>query len=72
MVVRQHAVGWGEGPWVLLTPVKAKWVRVGVYLSRSPLSSFDSIDYFDKKLVLSDTFQSLINGMLNKDPVKRL
>ena len=23
-----HAVGWGEGPWVLVTPVKA--IRVGV------------------------------------------
>ena len=27
-VVRLNAVGWGEGPWALVTPVKA--IRVGV------------------------------------------
>ena len=26
-----HAIGWGEGPWALVTPVKAIRVGVGVY-----------------------------------------
>ena len=25
-----HAVDWGEGPWALVTPVKAIWVGVGI------------------------------------------
>ena len=25
-----HAAGWGEGPWALVTPVKAKMVWVGI------------------------------------------
>ena len=28
-----HAVGWGEGPWALVTPVKA--IRVGVGLIKT-------------------------------------
>lgn len=28
--------------------------------------------HFGKKLILSEKFQSLVNGMLNKDPAKRL
>ena len=26
-----YAVGWGEGPWALVTPVKANRVGVGLY-----------------------------------------
>ena len=30
-----HAVGWGEGPWVLVAPVKALGVGVGFYKNKS-------------------------------------
>ena len=28
--IENDAVGWGQGPWALVNPVKAIWVQVGV------------------------------------------
>ena len=67
-----HAVGWAEGPWALVTPVKAFRVGVGlknvtVSLHRSQIRN--SKNWNSSEVWISSTFRSCTRSWSSSGPV---